>query len=59
MIYGHHAQTKAELAELVDKGEWDKLLRFVPLKPSFLIRTKWNHSHDRQGHHGFRDTAEQ
>lgn len=32
LIYGHHAQTKAELQALIDAGEWDKLLRKVPVK---------------------------
>lgn len=37
MIYGHHARTKAELAEMVDKGEWNQLLRFVPVKPGDFL----------------------
>lgn len=32
LIYGHHAQTRAELTEMIEKGEWDKLLRKVPVK---------------------------
>ena len=58
MIYGHHAQTKAELTEMIDKGEWDKLLRFVPVKPGDFLYVPSGTIH-RQGHHGFRDTAEQ
>lgn len=33
LIYGHHAKTKEEFQELVDKGKWDKLLRKVSIKP--------------------------
>lgn len=32
LIYGHHAKTREELAEMMKKGEWDKLLRKVPIK---------------------------
>lgn len=32
LIYGHHAQTRAELTEMIENGEWDKLLRKVPVK---------------------------
>lgn len=32
LIYGHTAKTRAELAEMIEKGEWDKLLRKVPVK---------------------------
>ena len=32
LIYGHTAKTRAELAEMIKKGEWDKLLRKVPVK---------------------------
>ena len=32
LIYGHHAQTKEELQSMIDEGEWDKLLRTVPIK---------------------------
>lgn len=32
LIYGHHAQTKAELEAMIDAGDWDKLLRKVPVK---------------------------
>ncbi|UOY94595.1 mannose-6-phosphate isomerase, class I [Ectobacillus sp. JY-23] len=33
MIFGHHAQTKEELAAAIDHGDWDGLLRRVPIKP--------------------------
>src|SRR5699024_10112623 len=26
IIYGHHAKTREELAELIENGQWDKLL---------------------------------
>lgn len=32
MIYGHHAKTREQLAEWINNGEWDKLLRRVPVK---------------------------
>jgi mannose-6-phosphate isomerase len=33
IIYGHHAQTKAEFEEMVVRGEWDSLLRRIPIQP--------------------------
>ena len=33
IIYGHHAQTKEAFAKMVGNGEWDTLLRRVPIKP--------------------------
>lgn len=33
IIYGHHAQSKEELAALIDNEEWDKLLRRKVVKP--------------------------
>ena len=32
MIYGHHAKTKAQLAQLIEEGKWSDLLRRVPVK---------------------------
>ena len=32
LIYGHHAQTREELTAMIENGEWDKLLRKVPVK---------------------------
>lgn len=32
MIYGHHAKSKEELAEMIAQGQWDQLLRRVPVK---------------------------
>lgn len=37
MIYGHHAKTREELAELIENGQWDKLLRRVPVKPGDFL----------------------
>lgn len=37
MIYGHHARTKAELAEMIEAGQWDKLLRRIPVKPGDFL----------------------
>jgi mannose-6-phosphate isomerase len=33
LVYGHHAKTKEELKEMMEQGQWDKLLRKVPIKP--------------------------
>lgn len=32
LIYGHHAKTHEELVEMIENGQWDKLLRKVPVK---------------------------
>lgn len=32
LIYGHTAKTRAELAEMINSGKWDKLLRKVPVQ---------------------------
>ncbi|HCM90080.1 MULTISPECIES: mannose-6-phosphate isomerase, class I [Vagococcus] len=32
IIYGHHAKSKEELAEMIESGDWDHLLRKVPVK---------------------------
>ncbi len=32
LIYGHHAQTHEELVSMIENGQWDKLLRKVPVK---------------------------
>ena len=32
IYYGHHAQTKEEFDTAIDQGDWDKLLRKVPVK---------------------------
>ncbi|GMB09379.1 mannose-6-phosphate isomerase, class I [Thermolongibacillus altinsuensis] len=33
IILGHNARTKEELVEMIEKGQWDKLLRRVKVKP--------------------------
>ncbi|RAK20386.1 mannose-6-phosphate isomerase type 1 [Anoxybacillus vitaminiphilus] len=33
IIFGHNASTKEELVEMIEKGQWDKLLRRVKVKP--------------------------
>lgn len=33
IIYGHHAKTKEELAEMIESGQWDHLLRKIQVKP--------------------------
>ncbi|EMF0109559.1 mannose-6-phosphate isomerase, class I [Enterococcus hirae] len=32
IIYGHHAKTREELAEMIQDGRWDDLLKKVPVK---------------------------
>lgn len=32
IIYGHHAKTREELAEMIQEGRWDDLLKKVPVK---------------------------
>lgn len=32
LIYGHHAETKEQLAAWIKNGQWNKLLRYVPIK---------------------------
>ncbi|MEK3869243.1 MULTISPECIES: mannose-6-phosphate isomerase, class I [unclassified Paenibacillus] len=32
IIYGHEAKTKEQLAEMIDSGDWDRLLTKVPVK---------------------------
>src|SRR5699024_2632827 len=33
IIYGHHATTKEEFTKLMEQGEWDTLLRRIPIEP--------------------------
>ena len=37
MIYGHHAKTREQLAKWINNGEWNKLLRRVPVKPGDFL----------------------
>lgn len=32
IIYGHHAKTREELAEMIEEGRWDDLLKKVPVQ---------------------------
>ena len=36
LVLGHHAKTPEEFTRMVDKGEWDKLLRRVKVKAEIL-----------------------
>ncbi len=38
MIIGHNASTKNELCEMINNGEWDRLLRKVPVKKGDFIQ---------------------
>lgn len=33
LVYGHHAKSREEFREMVHRGEWDRLLRRIPIKP--------------------------
>ncbi|MGF3104482.1 mannose-6-phosphate isomerase, class I [Rossellomorea sp. DUT-2] len=33
MIFGHTAQTREEFVSMIEKGEWNDLLRSIPVKP--------------------------
>lgn len=33
IIFGHHAQTKDDFVSMIENGQWDKLLRYVKVKP--------------------------
>lgn len=37
LIYGHNAKTKDDLIELIENGNWDKLLRKIPIKPGDFL----------------------
>jgi len=37
LVLGHHAQSHAELEQMIDKGEWDKLLRRVKVKAGDFV----------------------
>lgn len=37
MIYGHHAQTKKELSQMIENQQWDELFRHVPVKPGDFL----------------------
>ncbi|MDQ0255872.1 mannose-6-phosphate isomerase [Evansella vedderi] len=33
IVYGHRAQTKAELMKMIEEKRWESLLNYVPIKP--------------------------
>ncbi|WP_062319669.1 mannose-6-phosphate isomerase, class I [Halolactibacillus sp. JCM 19043] len=37
IVFGHHAETNEELKTLAENGEWDELLRYVPVKKGDFI----------------------
>lgn len=37
LIYGHHAKTRQELADMIHAGDWDHLLRKVPVKTGDFV----------------------
>ena len=37
LVLGHHAKTRAELEQMMDQGEWDKLLRRIKVKAGDFI----------------------
>lgn len=37
IIYGHHAKTREELAEMIQEGRWDDLLKKVPVKKGYFF----------------------
>ncbi|MFD1430465.1 mannose-6-phosphate isomerase, class I [Lacticaseibacillus mingshuiensis] len=37
LIYGHHAKTREELAQMIHDGDWDDLLRKVPVKTGDFV----------------------
>jgi mannose-6-phosphate isomerase len=37
LVLGHHAQSQEELAQMVEQGEWDKLLRRVQVKAGDFV----------------------
>ncbi len=37
MIYGHTAQSKEEFTSMIEKGEWNRLLRRVAIKPGHFF----------------------
>lgn len=37
LIYGHHAKTRAELKSMIEAGDWEHLLRKVPVKTGDFV----------------------
>jgi mannose-6-phosphate isomerase len=37
IVFGHHAQTKEQLEQMIDQSEWDQLLRRIPVKKGDFV----------------------
>ncbi|WP_366248336.1 mannose-6-phosphate isomerase, class I [Terribacillus aidingensis] len=37
IVFGHHAQTKEQLEQMIDQGEWDQLLQRIPVKKGDFV----------------------
>lgn len=37
LVLGHHAKTKAELEDMIDEGEWNNLLQYIPVKSGDFV----------------------
>ncbi|WP_077306055.1 mannose-6-phosphate isomerase, class I [Terribacillus halophilus] len=37
IVFGHHAQTKEQLEQMIDQGEWNQLLRRIPAKKGDFV----------------------
>lgn len=37
LIIGHHAQTREELEKMIDRGQWDQLLRRIPVSAGDFV----------------------
>lgn len=37
LIYGHHAESREELKQMIDHGEWQRLLRKVNIRPGDFV----------------------
>lgn len=37
LVLGHHAKTKAELEDMIDEGEWNNLLQYIPVKAGDFV----------------------
>ncbi|GAQ18663.1 mannose-6-phosphate isomerase YvyI [Oceanobacillus picturae] len=37
LVLGHHAKTKAELEDMIDEGEWNDLLQYIPVKAGDFV----------------------
>lgn len=37
IVFGHHAQTKEQLEQMIDQGKWDQLLQRIPVKKGDFV----------------------